>query len=163
MGYIRGVSLFAAVLTAGACCEATISSASQKVQSAARSRHDGVYAVDVFTHQGACDSVYHWTITVLRGRVSSPADGFMQASGEITPRGVVSLWRSGAIIKSLLSPAKLKARSQRAYGRRRRCNAPDPGARCGKDRRRWVSAPTPILRRFFRQEADCFGGVRMLF
>ncbi|VTZ27511.1 conserved exported hypothetical protein [Methylocella tundrae] len=91
MGYIRGVSLFAAVLTAGACCEATISSASQKVQSAARARHDGVYAVDVFTHQGACDSVYHWTITVLRGRVSSPADGFMQASGEITPRGVVSL------------------------------------------------------------------------
>lgn len=91
MGYIRRGRLFASVLAAGACCGATISNASHRIQSAAPGRHDGVYAVDIFTRQGACDSVYHWTITVLGGRVSSPADGFMQASGEITARGVVSL------------------------------------------------------------------------
>lgn len=56
-----------------------------------RPRHDGVYAVDVFTSQGGCDKVYHWTITVSAGQIRSAADGFMQASGEITPRGVVSL------------------------------------------------------------------------
>jgi hypothetical protein len=53
--------------------------------------HDGVYAVEILTLRGTCDPVYHWTINVAAGRVTSPADGFMQASGQIDARGVVSL------------------------------------------------------------------------
>ncbi len=53
--------------------------------------HDGVYAVEIHTRSGGCDPVYRWTITVSAGRVTSPADGFMQASGKISPQGGVSL------------------------------------------------------------------------
>ena len=53
--------------------------------------HDGVYAVEIFTLRGSCDRVYHWTINVAAGRVTSPADGFMQASGQINQSGIVSL------------------------------------------------------------------------
>lgn len=53
--------------------------------------HDGVYAVEIVTLRGACDHAYHWTISVESGRVSSPADGFMQASGQIDAGGAVNL------------------------------------------------------------------------
>jgi hypothetical protein len=53
--------------------------------------HDGIYAVHIVTQQGICDKEYLWTITVSKGHVTSPADGFMQARGEINPSGVVSL------------------------------------------------------------------------
>ncbi|ACK49341.1 conserved hypothetical protein [Methylocella silvestris BL2] len=53
--------------------------------------HDGVYAVEIHTRTGGCDPVYRWTITVSAGRVSSPVDGFMQASGKINAQGGVSL------------------------------------------------------------------------
>ncbi len=91
MGGIRRRRLFAAVLAAACLSGATASNAAHKTRAAALGRHDGVYAVDIFTEQGACDKVYHWTITVAAGRVSSPADGFMQASGQIYASGLVSL------------------------------------------------------------------------
>lgn len=84
---------FAAALGA---CAFLITSLSAPTGAAAQARraagaHDGVYAVDIYTQQGACDRVYHWTITVASGQVSSPADGAMQASGRIAPNGAVSL------------------------------------------------------------------------
>ncbi|SFK12848.1 hypothetical protein [Methylocapsa palsarum] len=53
--------------------------------------HDGVYAVDVVTRQGACDRSYRWTIAVSGGRVRSTGDALMQASGSIDKNGVVAL------------------------------------------------------------------------
>ncbi len=71
---------------------ATLSAyAQQRPRSVVSSSHDGVYAVAISTTTGYCDKVYHWTITVARGQITSPADGFMQASGEISPRGGVAL------------------------------------------------------------------------
>jgi hypothetical protein len=76
---------FACVVAIGA------ASAQQRPRLALSASHDGVYIVDISTQQGICDKVYHWTITVAEGQIRSPADGFMQASGQITPRGVVAL------------------------------------------------------------------------
>ncbi|PNG26869.1 hypothetical protein [Methylocella silvestris] len=53
--------------------------------------HDGVYTVEIHTRSGGCDPVYRWSITVSAGRVSSPVDGFMQASGKVSAQGGVSL------------------------------------------------------------------------
>jgi hypothetical protein len=70
----------------------SISAATAATQSAAAGEmHDGVYSVDIFTKQGACDKVYHWTISVFGGHISSPPDGLMKASGEISASGVVSI------------------------------------------------------------------------
>jgi hypothetical protein len=78
---------------AGAVClsGSTASSASPRTRSAELSSHDGVYDVEIRIVRGACDRIYHWTINVASGRVTSPADGFMQASGQIDARGIVAL------------------------------------------------------------------------
>jgi hypothetical protein len=58
---------------------------------AARQNHDGIYAVDIVTRQGSCDRDYHWLIAVSGGRVSSTGDAIMDASGQISRRGIVNL------------------------------------------------------------------------
>jgi hypothetical protein len=52
---------------------------------------DGVYAVDITTQQGDCDSAYHWLIAVSGGHVTSGGDTPMEASGQINRRGIVDL------------------------------------------------------------------------
>ena len=52
---------------------------------------DGIYAVEITTQQGDCDSAYHWSIAVSGGHVSSTGDTPMEASGRINRRGVVDL------------------------------------------------------------------------
>ena len=58
---------------------------------ATRQNHDGIYAVDIVTRQGSCDRDYHWLIAVSGGRVSSAGDTLMEASGQISRRGIVAL------------------------------------------------------------------------
>ncbi len=53
--------------------------------------HDGVYAVRIVTEKGACDRSYLWTIAISGGRVSSTGATPLEASGQINPRGFVSL------------------------------------------------------------------------
>jgi hypothetical protein len=91
MGRIRRQSFFAAAVVAACLGGATASDGAQKPRPAAATAHDGVYAVEILTLRGGCDRVYRWTINVAAGRVTSPADGFMQASGQINRSGVVSL------------------------------------------------------------------------
>ncbi|WP_051335384.1 hypothetical protein [Methylocapsa acidiphila] len=87
MNSVRSVRLFAAALTAASISAAAL--AGEKT--AAIENHDGTYAVDITTEQGSCDRVYHWKISVAGGRISSPSDAMMQATGQIDPRGVVSV------------------------------------------------------------------------
>jgi hypothetical protein len=91
MGSIRRRPLFVAALAAACLGGPTVSDAGQESRSAAPTVHDGVYTVEILTLRGACDRVYHWKINVADGRITSPADGFMQASGEINAGGVVSV------------------------------------------------------------------------
>lgn len=86
-------SHFCVAGVAAASCAAGITAASAQfaTRTTAAENHDGVYAVDILTRQGACDHAYHWTIAVSDGRVSSAADALMQASGQIDRRGHVSL------------------------------------------------------------------------
>ena len=58
---------------------------------AMRLNHDGIYAVDIVTRQGSCERDYHWKISVSGGRVSSAGDTLMEASGQISRRGIVAL------------------------------------------------------------------------
>ena len=58
---------------------------------ATQQNHDGIYAVDITTRQGDCDKTYHWLIAVSGGRVSSAGDTLMEASGQISRRGIVNL------------------------------------------------------------------------
>ena len=81
-GYSR---LFAATLIGVA------SAAQAQGGFARRQNHDGVYAVDIVTRRGSCDRDYHWMIAVSGGRVSSPWDTPMEASGQISRRGIVRL------------------------------------------------------------------------
>lgn len=91
MSPVRYSHLFTAALAAGFLSAIPMASAENKIRSAAVENHDGVYAVEIVTEQGACDRSYHWTIAVSGGRVSSAGDAIMQASGQIDQRGVVSL------------------------------------------------------------------------
>lgn len=95
MGCTRRHMYFAFALTVGSVVGSIsgpmASYAGQELRTAALSSHDGVYAVDIATQRGGCDRVYHWKINVINGRISSPADGMMQASGEINAGGVVSV------------------------------------------------------------------------
>jgi hypothetical protein len=52
---------------------------------------DGVYAVDVTTQKGDCDSAYHWTISVSGGHVTVAVGTPIEASGQINRRGIVDL------------------------------------------------------------------------
>lgn len=81
-----GSSTLLAVILAGSAAAGTACA-----QEAAGQGHDGLYAVDISTHQGSCEKGYHWTILVSRGRVSSAGDTPMQASGSINPHGIVDL------------------------------------------------------------------------
>ena len=91
MGSIRRRPLFVAALAAACLGGSTASDGAQKPRIAALTTHDGVYSVEILTLRGACDRVYHWKINVADGRITSPADGLMQASGEINAGGVVSV------------------------------------------------------------------------
>ncbi|MGH6843045.1 MAG: hypothetical protein ACREDV_13335 [Methylocella sp.] len=53
--------------------------------------HDGIYAVNIVTRQGSCGRNYHWQIAVSGGKISSAWDAPMEASGQISPRGIVRL------------------------------------------------------------------------
>lgn len=90
MSSTRSSKLFAAALAA-ATFSSGLTAASAGDRTAAVENHDGVYAVDIVTEQGSCDRIYHWTISVSGGRISSPSDAMMQASGLIDQRGVVSV------------------------------------------------------------------------
>ena len=81
-GYSR---LFAATLIGVA------SAAQAQGGFARRQNHVGVYAVDVVTRRGSCDRDYRWLIAVSGGRISSPWDTPMEASGQISRRGIVHL------------------------------------------------------------------------
>jgi len=81
--------LFAATLIGAAMINAA--NARSKAASAWRQNHDGIYAVHIVTRQGSCDRNYHWLIAVSGGRVSSAWDTPMEASGQISRRGIVHL------------------------------------------------------------------------
>lgn len=53
--------------------------------------HDGIYAIHIVTDRGGCDKSYIWTIAIAGGRISSTGGTPMEATGQIDPRGVVSL------------------------------------------------------------------------
>jgi hypothetical protein len=92
MGSIRRrQSFFVAALAAACLGGSTASDGAQKPRQTALTTHDGVYSVEIVTLRGSCDRVYRWTISVAAGRVTSPADGLMLASGQIDQRGVVAL------------------------------------------------------------------------
>jgi hypothetical protein len=82
-------SLVAAALIGAASINAA--TARSKVAPAMKYNHDGIYAVDIVTRQGSCDRDYHWLIAVSGGRISSPWDTPMEASGQISRRGIVHL------------------------------------------------------------------------
>jgi hypothetical protein len=77
--------LFAAVLMGAA----SINAAKSQVAFATTQDHDGIYAVDITTRQGDCDKAYHWKISVSGGHISSAGDTPMEASGQISGRGIV--------------------------------------------------------------------------
>jgi len=52
---------------------------------------DGIYSIKVTTHRGDCTKHYKWMILVSGGRVSSVGGTPMDASGQISSRGVVAL------------------------------------------------------------------------
>ncbi len=85
-GYSR---LFAAALICAASIHAA--NARSKVAPAMTYNHDGIYAVNIVTRQGSCDRDYRWLIAVSGGRVSSAGDTSMEASGQISQRGIVHL------------------------------------------------------------------------
>ena len=92
MNFARSSRFCVAAMAAASCVTAISTAHAQLATSAAAAEnHDGVYAVDIVTRQGACDRAYHWTIAVSGGRISSGADALMQASGQIDGRGNVSL------------------------------------------------------------------------
>lgn len=105
MGYPPCRLSFAAVMAAAISLSAATAAVAQSVET-----HDGVYAVDIVTQTGGCDRVYHWTINVQGGHISSPADGFMKASGEISTRGVVSVaFRRDSHVANVSGQVKEKA------------------------------------------------------
>jgi len=83
-GYSR---FFAAVLMGAA----SITAANAQVELTSTQNPDGIYAVYITTQQGDCDKSYQWKISVSGGRVSSTGDTPMEASGQISQRGVVAL------------------------------------------------------------------------
>jgi hypothetical protein len=52
---------------------------------------DGLYAVDATTRQGDCNRIYNWLILVAGGRVSAAGDTPLDATGQISSRGIVKL------------------------------------------------------------------------
>jgi hypothetical protein len=82
-----GYSSLAAMLMGAA----AISAAHAQDRVAMRLNHDGIYAVNIVTQQGSCNRDYHWMIAVSGGRVSSAGNTPMEASGEISQRGIVDL------------------------------------------------------------------------
>jgi hypothetical protein len=52
---------------------------------------DGVYAADITTLQGDCNSAYHLTISVSGGHVTAVGDTPIESSGQINQRGIVDL------------------------------------------------------------------------
>jgi hypothetical protein len=89
MSSTKSSCLFAALAAAAFVSGPTAANAGDRT--AAVENHDGVYAVDIVTEQGSCDRIYHWTISISGGRISSPSDAMMQATGLIDPRGIVSV------------------------------------------------------------------------
>lgn len=81
-------SFLAAAALIGA---AAISAAHAQSSFAMLENRDGIYNVDIVTRQGSCDRDYHWLIAVSDGRVSSAGNSLMEASGHISPRGIVNL------------------------------------------------------------------------
>lgn len=84
VGYSK---IFAAVLMG----TASMNAANAQVALATAQNPDGIYVVDITTREGDCDKAYHWTISVSGGRVSSAGDTPMEASGQVSQRGVVDL------------------------------------------------------------------------
>ena len=80
-------SLFAVALIGAAAASAAHAQSGVTM----RQNHDGIYAVNIVTRQGSCDRNYHWMIAVSGGRISSAWDAPMEASGQISPRGIVRL------------------------------------------------------------------------
>jgi len=80
-------------LAAALICAASIHAANarSKVAPAKKYNYDGIYAVDIVTRRGSCDRDYRWLIAVSGGRISSPWDTPMEASGQISRRGIVHL------------------------------------------------------------------------
>jgi hypothetical protein len=91
MTSVRRHRLFTAALATACLIAPPASNAAQKSPAAGPKSHDGVYVVEVQTRQGSCDRAYRWTISVAGGRVSAPRDAMMQALGQISPKGSVSL------------------------------------------------------------------------
>ncbi len=86
----RGAS--EALFIASICLSAmTGASAQQRPHLAIGRSHDGVYTVDIFTRGGDCNKAFQGAITVTQGQIISPQGAYMEASGEISPGGRVSL------------------------------------------------------------------------
>jgi hypothetical protein len=79
--------LFAAVLMGAA----SVSAADAPIALAATKNHDGIYAIYITTQRGDCDKVFYWKISVSGGRVSAAGDTPVEASGQISGLGTVSL------------------------------------------------------------------------
>jgi|GEM_PF-736657 hypothetical protein len=87
MRLLSNPRVIAAVLTGAACAGAAMA----QERGAPGQNQDGVYAIDITTKQGSCDKAYHWMIAVSGGRVRSAGEMPLEASGEITQRGIVQL------------------------------------------------------------------------
>ena len=84
---------YSQLFTAALICAASIHAANarSKVAPVTKYNHDGIYAVDIVTRRGSCDRDTRWLIAVSGGRVSSAGDTPMEASGQISRRGIVAL------------------------------------------------------------------------
>lgn len=52
---------------------------------------DGKWSVEVVTEKGACDPAYRWDLAVRDGHVVTTPDMPAQASGSVSPAGVVAV------------------------------------------------------------------------
>ncbi|HUZ91088.1 MAG TPA: hypothetical protein VMU78_04200 [Methylocella sp.] len=103
-GYLR---FFAAVLMGAA----SVSAANAQVELTSTQNPDGIYAVYITTRQGDCDKSYYWKISVSGGHVSSAGDSPMEASGQISQRGIVAL-----AFQRLGQVANVTGKLARGYG-----------------------------------------------
>ncbi len=81
----------ARLLAAALMGAASANAAQAQTALASAQNPDGIYAVYITTQRGDCDKSYNWKISVSGGRVSSAGDTPMEASGQISQRGIVDL------------------------------------------------------------------------
>lgn len=52
---------------------------------------DGQWSVEVVTEKGSCDQAYRWNLSIREGHVVTTPDMPAQASGSVSPAGIVAV------------------------------------------------------------------------